>query len=50
MKDIDKFVAGIVAIGLVTAVGLNAAGLTKFVGAVGGAGKQIENTAITGNR
>lgn len=48
MTPIEKFVTGIIAVGLVTAIGLRAGGLAQFVGSIGTAGKQIEGTAING--
>lgn len=48
MSLAEKFVAGVVAIGIVTAFGLHAGSLANLVGSVGKAGSQIEGTAIQG--
>jgi hypothetical protein len=52
MNDIGdtfrNFIAGVVGIGLIAAVGLHAAGLGNFVSSVGNAGSGLENTVIKG--
>lgn len=48
MDFLKTATAGIVAIGLVTAFGLHATGLSKFVGAAGKAGSGVLNTAEKG--
>jgi hypothetical protein len=49
MQDIAKtFIAGVVAIGLVTAFGLHSAGLTQLTKAGGSAASGLEGTAIKG--
>lgn len=44
----DKFVAGVVAIGLVTAIGLHASGLANVTKSAGSASSGLLNTAIKG--
>lgn len=48
MNLAEKFVAGVVAIGLVTAFGLHATSLASLAGSVGKAASQVEGTAIKG--
>jgi hypothetical protein len=48
MDFAKTFVAGIVAIGMVTAFGLHATGLSKFAGAAGNASSKVLNTAEKG--
>lgn len=48
MNNIEKFVTGIIAIGLVTAFGMHAAGLATLSKSAGGAGANLLGTAIKG--
>ena len=48
MNTIEKFVTGVVAIGLVTALGLHAAQLSKLTQAGGQAGSGLIHTAEHG--
>lgn len=48
MDIIKTFVSGIVVIGLVTAVGLHAAGLAKVTTSAGTAGSGLLHTSISG--
>jgi len=48
MSAVEKFVTGVIAIGLVTAFGLHAAGLATLVKNTGQAGAKIEGSAING--
>lgn len=50
MGDTAKlFISGVVLIGLVTAFGLHAQGLSQVTSSAGTAGKGLLGTAITGN-
>jgi hypothetical protein len=46
---LDVFIAGVVAIGLVTAFGLHAANLATLTKQAGSSGSQLLGTAETGN-
>jgi hypothetical protein len=48
MDTIEKFITGVVAIGLITAIGLHAAGLAKFTQSAGQAGSGLIHTAEKG--
>lgn len=48
MRTIDKFVAGTIAIGLITAFGLHAADLVTLTNQAGKTSKQFLGTAING--
>ena len=48
MNIVEKWVTGVIAIGLVTAFGLHAANLATLTGSVGKAGSQIMGTAEKG--
>lgn len=48
MNTIEKFVTGVVAIGLVTAIGLRATGLATLSKSVGSSGSNLLGTAIKG--
>jgi hypothetical protein len=48
METVDKFIAGVVAIGLVTAFGLHSAQLATLTKQAGTSGSQLLNTAETG--
>jgi hypothetical protein len=48
MGDVEKFITGVVAIGLVTAFALHAKDLTGLVSATGGAASGLMNTAEKG--
>lgn len=48
MSPVEKFVTGVVAIGLVTAFGLHAVQLSKLTGSVGNAGSGLIHTAEKG--
>lgn len=48
MDTIEKFITGVVAIGLITAIGLHAAGLAKVTQAGGQAGSGLIHTAEKG--
>jgi hypothetical protein len=47
-KTVKKATAGLVAVAIVTAFGLHAAGLAKLAASWGGAGSQVLGTAETG--
>lgn len=49
MDTVDKFVAGVIAIGLVTAFGLHAANLATLTKQVGTSSSGLLSTAETGN-
>lgn len=48
MDTVDKFIAGVVAIGLVTAFGLHATQLSGLVKQTGSSSSQLLNTAEVG--
>lgn len=48
MDPIEKFITGVVAIGLVTAIGLHAAQLSTLTKQVGSTGSGLMNTAEKG--
>lgn len=48
MNTVDKFVTGVVAIGLVTAFALHASSLSTLVKTTGSAGQGLIGTAETG--
>jgi hypothetical protein len=49
MEPVDKFVAGVVAVALVTAFGLHAVNLATLTKQVGTSSSQVLGTAETGN-
>ena len=48
MDSVEKFITGVIAIGVVTAFALNAKELTGLVGATGGAASGLMGTAEKG--
>lgn len=48
MEPVDKFVAGVVAIGIITAFGLHAVNLATLTKQVGTSSSQVLGTAETG--
>jgi len=49
MDAVDNFVAGVVAIGIITAFGLHATNLATLTKQAGTSGSQLLGTAETGN-
>lgn len=48
LSPVEKFITGVIGIGVITALALNAAGLSKVVASTGQAGSQLMSTAEKG--